>query len=149
MRCTRELRSSLRREPSTSEIADVLDHDPGEVSKLLKLSEKSPLLIINCRMTLSEVLSIPSLHVKDNPLSLVDDEKVEGCLEEGWMIFRSSARYWLGDSVLWATASTLEAVGDEVASPESGEADTDRRIGSSNAPRCVMGSRKKNCWSND
>jgi len=116
-RCTRELRSSLRREPSTSEIADVLDRDPGEVSKLLKLSEKitsvDNLLSDDTERSLVDTVSSP---VENNPLSLVDGEKVEGCLEE-----------WLGDlpdrqreilarrfGLMGYEASTLEAVGEEV-----------------------------------
>ena len=117
VRCTRELRSSLSREPSTSEIADVLDRDPGDVSKLLKLSEK----ITSVDHQLSDdtersLVDTVSSHVEDNPLSLVDDEKVEGCLEE-----------WLGDlpgrqreilarrfGLMGYEASTLEVVGEEV-----------------------------------
>ena len=116
-RCTRELRSSLRREPSTSEIADVLDRDPGEVSKLLKLSEKitsvDNQLSDDTERSLVDTVSSP---VENNPLSLVDGEKVEGCLEE-----------WLGDlpdrqreilarrfGLMGYEASTLEAVGEEV-----------------------------------
>ena len=117
VRCTRELRSSLRREPTTSEIADILDRDPGEVSKLLKLSEKitsvdNPLSDHSERSLVDTVAS----PVEDNPLSLVDDEKVEGCLED-----------WLGDlpgrqreilarrfGLMGYEASTLEAVGEEV-----------------------------------
>ena len=117
VRCTRELRSSLRREPSTSEIADVLDRDPGDVSKLLKLSEK----ITSVDHQLSDdtersLVDTVSSHVEDNPLSLVDDEKVEECLEE-----------WLGDlpgrqreilarrfGLMGYEASTLEVVGEEV-----------------------------------
>jgi len=116
-RCTRELRSSLRREPSTSEIADVLDRDPGEVSKLLKLSEK----ITSVDNQLSDdtersLVDTGSSPLENNPLSLVDGEKVEGCLEE-----------WLGDlpdrqreilarrfGLMGYEASTLEAVGEEV-----------------------------------
>ncbi|MGB1174555.1 MAG: sigma-70 family RNA polymerase sigma factor, partial [Luminiphilus sp.] len=82
VRCTRELRSSLRREPSTSEIADVLDRDPGEVSNLLKLSEKIT-SVDNQLSTDSDrslVETVPS-QGEDNPLSIVDDQKVEGCLE--------------------------------------------------------------------
>jgi len=116
-RCTRELRSSLRREPSTSEIADVLDRDPGEVSNLLKLSEKIT-SVDNQLSTDSErslVETVPS-QGEDNPLSIVDDQKVEGCLED-----------WLGDlpdrqreilarrfGLMGYEASTLEAVGEEV-----------------------------------
>jgi RNA polymerase nonessential primary-like sigma factor len=117
VRCTRELRSSLTREPSTSEIANVLDRDPGEVSKLLKLSEK----ITSVDHQLSDdtersLVDTVSSHVEDNPLSLVDDEKVEGCLKE-----------WLGDlpdrqreilarrfGLMGYEASTLEVVGEEV-----------------------------------
>lgn len=117
VRCTRELRSSLRREPTTSEIADILDRDPGEVSKLLKLSEKitsvDNQLSDDSERSLVDTVSSP---VEDNPLSLVDDEKVEGCLED-----------WLGDlpgrqreilarrfGLMGYEASTLEAVGEEV-----------------------------------
>ena len=117
VRCTRQLRSSLRREPTTSEIADILDRDPGEVSKLLKLSEKitsvDNQLSDDSERSLVDTVSSP---VEDNPLSLVDDEKVEGCLED-----------WLGDlpgrqreilarrfGLMGYEASTLEAVGEEV-----------------------------------
>ena len=117
VRCTRELRSSLRREPSTSEIADVLDRDPGEVSNLLKLSEKIT-SVDNQLSTDSDrslVETVPS-QGEDNPLSIVDDQKVEGCLE-----------HWLDDlpdrqreilarrfGLMGYEASTLEAVGEEV-----------------------------------
>ena len=117
VRCTRELRSSLRREPSTSEIADVLDRDPGEVSNLLKLSEKIT-SVDNQLSTDSDrslVETVPS-QGEDNPFSIVDDQKVEGCLED-----------WLGDlpdrqreilarrfGLMGYEASTLEAVGEEV-----------------------------------
>jgi RNA polymerase nonessential primary-like sigma factor len=117
VRCTRELRSSLRREPSTSEIADVLDRDPGEVSNLLKLSEKIT-SVDNQLSTNSErslVETVPS-QGEDNPLSIVDDQKVEGCLE-----------HWLDDlpdrqreilarrfGLMGYEASTLEVVGEEV-----------------------------------
>ena len=117
VRCTRELRSSLRREPSTSEIADVLDRDPGEVSNLLKLSEKIT-SVDNQLSTDSErslVETVPSQR-EDNPLSIVDDQKVEGCLE-----------HWLDDlpdrqreilarrfGLMGYEASTLEVVGEEI-----------------------------------
>ena len=117
VRCTRELRSSLRREPSTSEIADVLDRDPGEVSNLLKLSEKIT-SVDNQLSTDSDrslVETVPS-QGEDNPLSIVDDQKVEGCLE-----------HWLDDlpdrqreilarrfGLMGYEASTLEVVGEEV-----------------------------------
>ena len=82
----------MRREPSTSEIADVLDRDPGEVSKLLKLSEK----ITSVDNQLSDdtersLVDTVSSHVEDNPLSLVDDEKVEDARRNG-RSSRSSAR---------------------------------------------------------
>lgn len=116
-RCTRELRSSLRREPSTNEIADSLDRDPGEVSKLLKLSEK----ITSVDSQLADdsersLVDTVSSQVEDNPLLLVDDKQVEGCLID-----------WMGDlpdrqreilarrfGLMGYEASTLEAVGEEV-----------------------------------
>ena len=117
VRCTRELRSSLRREPSTSEIADVLDRDPGEVSKLLKLSEK----ITSVDNQLSDesdrsLVDTVSSHVEDNPLSLVDDEKVEGCLEEWLDELPNRQREILARrfGLMGYEASTLEAVGEEV-----------------------------------
>ncbi len=117
VRCTRELRSSLRREPSTSEIADVLDRDPGEVSKLLKLSEK----ITSVDNQLSDdtersLVDTVSSHVEDNPLSLVDDEKVEGCLEEWLDDLPDRQREILARrfGLLGYEASTLEAVGEAV-----------------------------------
>ena len=117
VRCTRELRSSLRREPSTSEIADVLDRDPGEVSKLLKLSEK----ITSVDNQLSDdtersLVDTVSSHVEDNPLSLVDDEKVEGCLEEWLDDLPDRQREILARrfGLMGYDASTLEAVGEEV-----------------------------------
>ena len=117
VRCTRELRSSLRREPSTSEIADVLDRDPGEVSKLLKLSEK----ITSVDNQLSDdtersLVDTVSSHVEDNPLSLVDDEKVEGCLEEWLDDLPDRQREILARrfGLMGYEASTLEAVGEEV-----------------------------------
>ena len=117
VRCTRELRSSLRREPSTSEIADVLDRDPGEVSKLLKLSEK----ITSVDNQLSDdtersLVDTVSSHVEDNPLSLVDDEKVGGCLEEWLDDLPDRQREILARrfGLMGYEASTLEAVGEEV-----------------------------------
>jgi RNA polymerase nonessential primary-like sigma factor len=116
-RCTRELRSSLRREPSTSEIADVLDRDPGEVSKLLKLSEKitsvDNQLSDDTERSLVDTVSSP---VEDNPLSLVDDEKVEGCLEEWLDDLPDRQREILARrfGLMGYEASTLEAVGEEV-----------------------------------
>ena len=117
VRCTRELRSSLRREPSTSEIADSLDRDPGEVSKLLKLSEK----ITSVDNQLSDdtersLVDTVSSHVEDNPLSLVDDEKVEGCLEEWLDDLPDRQREILARrfGLMGYEASTLEAVGEEV-----------------------------------
>ena len=117
VRCTRELRSSLRREPSTSEIADVLDRDPGEVSKLLKLSEK----ITSVDNQLSDdtersLVDTVSSHVEDNPHSLVDDEKVEGCLEEWLDDLPDRQREILARrfGLMGYEASTLEAVGEEV-----------------------------------
>ena len=117
VRCTRELRSSLRREPSTSEIANVLDRDPGEVSKLLKLSEK----ITSVDNQLSDdtersLVDTVSSLVEDNPLSLVDDEKVEGCLEEWLDDLPDRQREILARrfGLMGYEASTLEAVGEEV-----------------------------------
>ena len=117
VRCTRELRSSLRREPSTSEIADVLDRDPGEVSKLLKLSEK----ITSVDNQLSDdtersLVDTVSSLVEDNPLSLVDDEKVEGFLEEWLDDLPDRQREILARrfGLMGYEASTLEAVGEEV-----------------------------------
>ena len=117
VRCTRDLRSSLRREPSTSEIADVLDRDPGEVSKLLKLSEK----ITSVDNQLSDdtersLVDTVSSHLEDNPLSLVDDEKVEGCLEEWLDDLPDRQREILARrfGLMGYDASTLEAVGEEV-----------------------------------
>jgi RNA polymerase nonessential primary-like sigma factor len=116
-RCTRELRSSLRREPSTSEIADVLDRDPGEVSKLLKLSEKitsvDNQLSDDTERSLVDTVSSP---VENNPLSLVDGEKVEGCLEEWLDDLPDRQREILARrfGLMGYEASTLEAVGEEV-----------------------------------
>ena len=117
VRCTRELRSSLRREPSTSEIADVLDRDPGEVSKLLKLSEK--ITSVDNQLsndTERSLVDTVSSHVEDNPLSLVDDEKVEGCLEEWLDDLPDRQREILARrfGLMGYDASTLEAVGEEV-----------------------------------
>ncbi len=117
LRCTRELRSSLRREPSTSEIAKMLDRDPGEVSKLLKLSEKitsvdNQLSDDNQRSLIDTVAS----HAEDNPLSLVDDEKVGGCLEAWLDSLPDRQREILARrfGLMGYEASTLEAVGEEV-----------------------------------
>ena len=117
VRCTRELRSSLRREPSTSEIADVLDRDPGEVSKLLKLSEK--ITSVDNQLaddTERSLVDTVSSHVEDNPLSLVDDEKIEGCLEEWLYDLPDRQREILARrfGLMGYEASTLEAVGEEV-----------------------------------
>ncbi|MEC8157645.1 MAG: RNA polymerase sigma factor RpoS [Pseudomonadota bacterium] len=117
VRCTRELRSSLRREPSTSEIADVLDREPGEVSKLLKLTEK----IMSVDSQLSDdsdrsLIDTVSSGVEDNPLSLVDDQKVESCLEDWLNDLPDRQREILARrfGLLGYEASTLEAVGEEV-----------------------------------
>ena len=117
VRCTRELRSSLRREPSTSEIADVLDREPGEVSKLLKLSEK----ITSVDSQLSDdsdrtLVDTVSSGAEDNPLSLVDDQKVESCLEDWLDDLPDRQREILARrfGLMGYEASTLEAVGEEV-----------------------------------
>ena len=117
VRCTRELRSSLRREPSTSEIADVLDLDPGEVSNLLKLSEKIT-SVDNQLSTDSDrslVETVPS-QGEDNPFSIVDDQKVEGCLEDWLDDLPDRQREILARrfGLMGYEASTLEAVGEEV-----------------------------------
>ena len=117
VRCTRELRSSLRREPSTSEIADVLDRDPGEVSNLLKLSEKIT-SVDNQLSTDSDrslVETVPS-QGEDNPFSIVDDQKVEGCLEDWLDDLPDRQREILARrfGLMGYEASTLEAVGAEV-----------------------------------
>ena len=117
VRCTRELRSLLRREPSTSEIADFLGRDPGEVSKLLKLSEK----ITSADNQLSDdsdrsLVDTVSSHVEDNPLSIVDDQKVERCLEDWLKDLPDRQREILARrfGLSGYEASTLEAVGEEV-----------------------------------
>ena len=117
LRCTRELRSSLRREPTTSEIADILDRDPGDVSKVLKLSEK----ITSVDNQLSDdsersLVDTVSSHVEDNPLSLVDDEKIEGCLEDWLDDLPGRQREILARrfGLMGYEASTLEVVGEEV-----------------------------------
>ena len=117
VRCTRELRSSLRREPSTSEIADVLDRDPGEVSNLLKLSEKIT-SVDNQLSTDSDrslVETVPS-QGEDNPFSIVDDQKVEGCIEDWLDDLPDRQREILARrfGLMGYEASTLEAVGEEV-----------------------------------
>ena len=117
VRCTRELRNSLRREPSTSEIADSLDRDPGEVSKLLQLSEN--IAFVDNQLsdgTERSLVDAVSSHVEDNPLSLVDDEKVEGCLEEWLDDLPDRQREILARrfGLMGYEASTLEAVGKEV-----------------------------------
>ena len=117
VRCTRELRSSLRREPSTSEIADVLDRDPGEVSNLLKLSEKIT-SVDNQLSTDSDrslVETVPS-QGEDNPFSIVDDQKVEVCLEDWLDDLPDRQREILARrfGLMGYEASTLEAVGEEV-----------------------------------
>ena len=117
VRCTRELRSSLRREPSTSEIADVLDRDPGEVSNLLKLSEKIT-SVDNQLSTDSDrslVETVPS-QGQDNPFSIVDDQKVEGCIEDWLDDLPDRQREILARrfGLMGYEASTLEAVGEEV-----------------------------------
>ena len=117
VRCTRELRNSLRREPSTSEIADSLDRDPGEVSKLLQLSEN--IAFVDNQLsdgTEPSLVDAVSSHVEDNPLSLVDDEKVEGCLEEWLDDLPDRQREILARrfGLMGYEASTLEAVGKEV-----------------------------------
>ena len=117
LRCTRDLTSSLRREPSTSEIADVLDRDPGEVSKLLKLSEK--ITSVDSRLSDDSDRSLVdtvSSNMEDNPLTLVDDEKVEGCLEDWLEDLPDRQREILARrfGLMGYEASTLQAVGEEV-----------------------------------
>lgn len=117
IRCTRELRSSLRREPSTTEIADVLDRDPGEVSNLLKLSEK----ITSVDNQMSEdsdrsLVETVTSQIEDNPLSIVDNQKVGGCLEDWLDDLPDRQREILARrfGLMGYEASTLEAVGEEV-----------------------------------
>lgn len=117
VRCTRELRSDLRREPSTCEIAEVLECDPGEVSKLLKLSEN----ITSVDKQLADetdrsLLETVSSEGEDNPLFLTDAGEVEGCLGKWLGTLPDRQREVLARrfGLLGHEASTLEQVGQEI-----------------------------------
>jgi RNA polymerase nonessential primary-like sigma factor len=117
VRCRRELQSDLRREPSTSEIAGVLGRDPGEVSKLLKLSENTTSVD---KQVADEgdrsLVETVSSEREDNPLVLTDVRKVEGCLDHWLCDLPDRQREVLARrfGLLGYEASTLEQVGQEV-----------------------------------
>jgi RNA polymerase nonessential primary-like sigma factor len=116
-RCSRELQRSLRREPSTAEIANVLHRDPGEVSNLLKIAEHS--LSVDNHVSeesdRSYVETVPSL-VETDPSTILNDKDVQACLV-GWLdSLPERQREILARrfGLLGYEASTLEEVGKEV-----------------------------------
>lgn len=116
-RCSRELERSLRREPSTAEIANVLHRDPGEVSNLLKIAERS--LSVDNHVSeesgRSYVETVPSL-VETDPSTILNDIDVQACLVEWLGSLPERQREILARrfGLLGYEASTLEEVGQEV-----------------------------------
>lgn len=116
-RCSRELQRSLRREPSTAEIANVLQRDPGEVSNLLKIAERS--LSVDNHVSegsdRSYVETVPSL-VEADPSTILNDSDVQACLVEWLGILPERQREILARrfGLLGYEASTLEEVGKQV-----------------------------------
>ena len=116
-RCSRELQRSLRREPSTAEIANVLHRDPGEVSNLLKIAEHS--LSVDNRVSeesdRSYVETVPSL-VETDPSTILNDKDVQACLVDWLGSLPERQREILARrfGLLGYEASTLEEVGKEV-----------------------------------
>ncbi len=116
-RCSRELQRSLRREPSTAEIASVLHRDPGEVSNLLKIAEHS--LSVDNHVTeesdRSYVETVPSL-VETDPSTILNDKDVQACLVDWLGSLPARQREILARrfGLLGYEASTLEEVGKEV-----------------------------------
>ena len=116
-RCSRELQRSLRREPSTAEIANVLHRDPGEVSNLLKIAEHS--LSVDNRVSeesdRSYVETVPSL-VETDPSTILNDKDVQACLVDWLGSLPERQRQILARrfGLLGYEASTLEEVGKEV-----------------------------------
>jgi RNA polymerase nonessential primary-like sigma factor len=116
-RCARELQRSLRREPSTAEIANVLHRDPGEVSNLLKIAEHS--LSVDNHVSeesdRSYVETVPSL-VETDPSTILNDKDVQACLVDWLGSLPERQREILARrfGLLGYEASTLEEVGKEV-----------------------------------
>jgi RNA polymerase nonessential primary-like sigma factor len=116
-RCSRELQRSLRREPSTAEIANVLHRDPGEVSNLLKIAEHS--LSVDNHVSeesdRSYVETVPSL-VETDPSTILNDKDVQACLVDWLGSLPERQREILARrfGLLGYEASTLEEVGKEV-----------------------------------
>ena len=116
-RCARELQRSLSREPSTAEIANVLQRDPGEVSNLLKIAEHS--LSVDNHVSegsdRSYVETVPSL-VEADPSTILNDSDVQACLVEWLGSLPERQREILARrfGLLGYEASTLEEVGKEV-----------------------------------
>lgn len=116
-RCARELRRSMRKEPSTTEIAGCMDRKPSEVSYLLKLAERTTSVDSQSwEESDRNLLDTVPARIEDNPVNIVDGEKIELCLES-----------WLDDlpvrqreilarrfGLLGYDAATLEEVGEEV-----------------------------------
>ena len=116
-RCSRELQRLLRREPSTAEIANMLDRDPGEVSNLLKVAEHS--LSVDSHVSeesdRSYVETVPSL-VETDPSTILNDKDVQACLVDWLDSLPERQREILARrfGLLGYEASTLEEVGKEV-----------------------------------
>jgi RNA polymerase nonessential primary-like sigma factor len=116
-RCSRELQRSLRREPSTAEIANVLHRDPGEVSNLLKIAEHS--LSVDNHVSeesdRSYIETVPSL-VETDPSTILNDKDVQACLVDWLGSLPERQREILARrfGLLGYEASTLEEVGKEV-----------------------------------
>jgi len=116
-RCARELQRSLRREPSTAEIANVLHRDPREVSNLLKIAEHS--LSVDNHVSeesdRSYVETVPSL-VETDPSTILNDKDVQACLVDWLGSLPERQREILARrfGLLGYEASTLEEVGKEV-----------------------------------
>jgi RNA polymerase nonessential primary-like sigma factor len=111
------LQRSLRREPSTAEIANVLHRDPGEVSNLLKIAEHS--LSVDNHVSeesdRSYVETVPSL-VETDPSTILNDKDVQACLADWLGSLPERQREILARrfGLLGYEASTLEEVGKEV-----------------------------------
>ena len=107
----------MRKEPSTTEIAGCMDRKPSEVSYLLKLAERTTSVDSQSwEESDRNLLDTVPARTEDNPVNIVDGEKIDLCLES-----------WLDDlpvrqreilarrfGLLGYDAATLEEVGEEV-----------------------------------
>ena len=107
----------MRKEPSTTEIAGCMDRKPSEVSYLLKLAERTTSVDSQSwEESDRNLLDTVPARIEDNPVNIVDGEKIELCLESWLDDLPVRQREILASrfGLLGYDAATLEEVGEEV-----------------------------------